>query len=119
MAAVGPVLLALTITLGWSDLDAHGGEHSFVWDARRNLVAKEDANGHLTAYGYDALDRRTDEWQHLGPQARLRTRVEVAALGAPGPADPAKEAGALHWRVTHDEHGNRLGRTDPRGYTTT
>lgn len=43
----------------------------------------------------------------------------MAALPAPGPADPGNGAGALHWRVTHDEHGNVLTRTDPRGYTTT
>jgi YD repeat-containing protein len=100
-----------------SVVDADGGEHSFVYDAFRNLVAKQDANGNLTTYGYDRLNRRTDEWQHLDAHGRVRTRGAVPDAAGEGPADPAREAGALRWHADHDANGNVVERTDPRGVT--
>jgi RHS repeat-associated protein len=100
-----------------SVVDADGGEHSFVYDAARSLLAKQDANEHLTTYGYDPLNRRTDEWQHLDAHARVRSRDSVPDASVEGPASPATEAGALHWHVAYDANGNPAERTDPRGVT--
>ncbi len=85
-----------------SVVDADLGEHSFVYDAVRNLVAKQDANGSLTTYGYDRLNRRTDEWQHLDAHPRIRSRAEVPDAAGEGPADPSNERGALRWRAVLD-----------------
>jgi RHS repeat-associated protein len=100
--------------------DPLGGEHTFVYDEQRNLVAKQDANGNLTTYRFDALNRRTDEWQHLDAHdgSRIRVRGDVPQE-FPAPPDPAAGTGQLRWTRTFDENGNVLTETDPRGLVTT
>lgn len=98
-----------------SVIDAQQGEHSFVYDGVGNLVAKQDANGSLTTYAYDLMDRRTDEWQHLDAHDRIRDLAAVPPGSAETVADPAGGTGSLHWRVSYDDSGNPTHVTDARG----
>ena len=46
-----------------------GGTTYFRYDANRNQIARQDANGNLVTYVYDKLNRLTDTYQHLAPGA--------------------------------------------------
>ncbi|MBZ4417857.1 RHS repeat-associated core domain-containing protein [Myxococcus sp. RHSTA-1-4] len=91
--------------------DALGGVHSFVYDVQRNLVAKQDANGNLTTYAHDALNRRTDEHQHLDAHTRLTPQQRGSVPGAEG-------ANTLTWKTGYDEEGNVARREDAEGQVT-
>jgi YD repeat-containing protein len=93
--------------------DAGGGEHTFVYDMARNLVAKQDANGSLTTYEYDALNLRSAEVQHLDAHARLSpwSRSVPTDRGIP---DPIAGSGALVWTTTYDANGAVETVTDPK-----
>ncbi|WP_342373837.1 DUF6531 domain-containing protein [Myxococcus stipitatus] len=91
--------------------DALEGVHSFVYDAQRNLVAKQDANGNLTTYAHDALGRRTDEYQHVDAHARLTPQQRGSVPGAEG-------TNTLHWHTGYDDEGNVSSRQDAEGQMT-
>lgn len=91
--------------------DALEGVHSFVYDAQRNLVAKQDANGNLTTYAYDDVNRRTDEYQHLDAHARLTPQQRGSVPGSEG-------ANTLHWHTGYDAEGNVSSRQDAEGQLT-
>ena len=79
--------------------------------------AGADAHVHRDLTTHDALNRRTDEWQHLDAHVRIRSRDAVPDGAAEGPASPATEVGALHWHVDFDANGNPERRTDPKNVT--
>ncbi|QSQ15624.1 RHS repeat-associated core domain-containing protein [Myxococcus landrumensis] len=91
--------------------DALGSVYSFIYDAQRSLVAKQDANGNLTTYANDALDRRTDEYQHLDAHLRLTPQQRGSVPGEEG-------TNTLHWHVGYDEEGNISSRQDAEGQMT-
>ena len=85
--------------------DALGGQHTFVYDAARNLVAKQDANANLTTYEYDSRNRREAEHQHLDAHPRLDARRRVSC--------PASNRGPLRRGMSAPSPGS--GRTTPMG----
>ncbi len=91
------------------------GATSFVYDEARNLIAKQDGNEHLTVFGYDDVNRRTDEWQQLDARARLTRRSEVAPLQRSTLPDAAFTTGALRWHADYDLAGNVTQVTEPKG----
>ncbi|QRN93038.1 hypothetical protein JRI60_27950 [Archangium violaceum] len=98
-------------------IDANEGKYTFVYDKARNLVAKQDANGHLTTYEYDERNLRSAEHQHLDPHTRLSGRASL-----PGTEDQATsdgDLGTLTWEWTYDNNGNIETETDPKGQVTT
>src|SRR3989304_8552285 len=83
-----------------ADGQTNAGETRFVYDGNRNKIAQQDANGNLTTYRYDGLDRLTDTFQHTeaGCLSDQTTR-------GPSPTNnPAcgNEATALRWRYGYD-----------------
>jgi len=99
--------------------DALEGHYSFVYDATRNLVAKQDANGHLSTFEYDELGRRTAEHVHLDEHPRLTSADRNAVpLFEPG-AETLSEVGTLTWRSTYDDNSNLYTFTDAKGQVTT
>ncbi|HYH98779.1 RHS repeat-associated core domain-containing protein [Hyalangium sp.] len=100
-------------------IDALDGRYTFVYDATRNLVAKQDANGHLSTFEYDELGRRTAEHVHLDEHPRLTSADRNAVpLFEPG-AESLSEVGTLTWRSTYDDNGNPHTFTDAKGQLTT
>ncbi len=99
--------------------DALGGRYTYVYDAARNLVVKQDANANLTTYEYDVLNLRRAEHQHLDAHARLgagnRNTVPLEELGA----TPEGEVGTLTWKWEYDANGNVESQTDPKAQVTT
>jgi RHS repeat-associated protein len=91
------------------------GATSYLYDEVRNLISKQDANGHLTIFGYDGANRRTDEWQRLDAQARLTRRSEAQGLQRSSTPDAGFTTGALHWQAEHDAAGNVTQVTEPKG----
>lgn len=91
------------------------GATTFVYDAARNLIAKQDANEHLTVFGYDDVNRRTDEWQQLDAHGRPTRRSEVEPLQRSVLPDTALTTGALHWKADYDLAGNVIKVTEPKG----
>lgn len=63
--------------------DGNGSRWQFRYDKARNLVAKLDANAHLTTYRYDARNQRTEELQHLGNNQTLPARDSLPVYVAP------------------------------------
>ncbi len=96
-------------------VETASGLTTFVYDEARNLVAKQDANAHLTIYAYDRANRRTDEWQQLDAQARLTSRSQVAALQRTVLPDAGFTTGTLHWSASYDLTGNVTQVTEPKG----
>ena len=89
-----------------------GGVTRYAYDANRNKVAQQDASGNLTTYGYDALNRLTDLYQH-------RARGTLAADTLRG-ADPGGDmATALHRRFGYNPNGNQNLMVDARGQRVT
>ncbi|WP_224365459.1 RHS repeat-associated core domain-containing protein [Hyalangium versicolor] len=99
-------------------IDALDGHYSFVYDATRNLVAKQDANGNLSTFEFDELGHRTAEHVHLDAHRR-QTAVDRASvpLFEPG-AEPLFDKGTLTWRSTYDANGNLETFTDAKGQKT-
>ncbi|MDQ3263024.1 MAG: DUF6531 domain-containing protein, partial [Myxococcota bacterium] len=97
--------------------DSLGGTHSFIYDAARNLVAKQDANENLTTYAYDLNGRRTAEHQHLDAHPRLATK-DRDNLPAPETANPPL-GGTLTRTTGYDANGNPDFAQDPLGQQTT
>jgi YD repeat-containing protein len=85
-----------------SETDPAYGLSSFVYDEVRNLLARQDANGHLTTFAFDALNRRVEEHQHLDAHPRLseadRDSVPLAEAGT----DPIAGIGTLDSSKTYD-----------------
>ena len=87
----------------------------FVYDANRNKIAQQDANGNLVTYHYDQLDRLTDTYQHtvagsITDATRRGADPRGTAVYAAG-----NEATALHWRYAYDANGNQNLLVDARG----
>nr|WP_274622814.1 RHS repeat-associated core domain-containing protein [Myxococcus fulvus] len=92
--------------------------HIFMYDPARNLIAKQDANGHLTTYEYDARNLRTAEHQHLDLHRPITGgRQNVIPLFEAGAA-PFSNVGTLTWRYTYDANGNLASTVDPKGQRT-
>ncbi|WP_233582421.1 RHS repeat-associated core domain-containing protein [Corallococcus sp. CA053C] len=98
--------------------DAADGLHSYVYDAARNLVAKQDANGSLTTFEYEARNLRTAEHQHLDAHARLTAAQRAQVPLYEGGATPSGDTGTLTWRYTYDVNGNPDSVVDPKGQRT-
>ncbi|WP_224248986.1 RHS repeat-associated core domain-containing protein [Hyalangium gracile] len=99
-------------------VDALEGHYSFVYDATRNLVAKQDANGNLSTFEFDALGHRTAEHVHLDAHLRLTAAHRTTLpLFEPG-AETLSDVGTLTWRSTYDANGNLKTFTDAKGQVT-
>ncbi|WP_224249694.1 RHS repeat domain-containing protein [Hyalangium gracile] len=99
-------------------VDALGGHYSFVYDATRNLVAKQDANGNLSTFEFDALGHRIAEHVHLDAHLRLTAAHRTTLpLFEPG-AETLSDVGTLTWRSTYDANGNLETFTDAKGQVT-
>ncbi|WP_254614821.1 RHS repeat-associated core domain-containing protein [Myxococcus sp. CA056] len=90
----------------------------FRYDVTRNLVAKEDANGNLTTYEYDARNLRTAEHQHLDKHQSLVGGRRDNYPMFEGGATPSGNVGTLTWRYTYDANGNLASQVDPKGQRT-
>jgi RHS repeat-associated protein len=88
------------------------GGTRFRYDANRNKVAQQDANGNLTTYRYDALNRLTDTYQHTVAGA---LGDGVARGGDPYAGVGGNEATALHWHYEYDINGNQSVIVDAKG----
>ncbi len=100
-------------------IDALEGHYSFVYDATRNLVAKQDANGNLSTFEYDALGHRIHEYVHLDKHPRLTAADRnTVPLFEPG-AETLGEVGTLTWQSNYDDNGNLHTFTDAKGQITT
>ncbi|NVJ24144.1 RHS repeat protein [Myxococcus sp. AM011] len=99
-------------------VDAGDRIYYFRYDEARNLVAKQDANGNLTTYEYDARNLRTAEHQHLDKHRSLvGSRRDDYPMFEAGAA-PFGDVGTLTWRYTYDENGNLASQVDPKGQRT-
>ncbi|MBX2997110.1 MAG: Ig-like domain-containing protein [Caldilineaceae bacterium] len=114
-------LLAVDESLRGVD-GVQAGVTRYAYDGNRNKIAQQDANGNLTTYKYDALNRQTDLYQHtvagnlgIHPQATPMPRGSDPAgsffYGAAG----GDENTALHWRYEYDGNDNRTLTEDPAG----
>jgi RHS repeat-associated protein len=85
-----------------------GGVTRFLYDANRNKVAQQDANGSLTTYAYDARNRLTDSYEHTV----AGTLADGSTRGAGAGGDPST---ALHWHHEYDADGNERRLVDAEG----
>src|SRR5207248_10933793 len=85
-----------------------GGVTRFFYDANRNKIAQQDANGNLVTYKYDTLNRLTDSFEHLAPGA---LNASSTRSGNPG----GNEASALHWHYGYDANNNQTLIVDALG----
>ncbi|OJH39694.1 hypothetical protein BON30_19675 [Cystobacter ferrugineus] len=99
--------------------DANGGLHTFVYDAARNLVAKQDARQNLTTYEYDELNLRQAEHQHLDEHARLGIGSRDSVPGVEDGVTAEGEKRTLTWKRTYDPNENPDTETDSKGQVTT
>jgi RHS repeat-associated protein len=88
-------LLAVDETRG-----GDGGATRFAYDGNRNKVAQQDADGNLTTYKYDALNRLSDTFQHL-------VAGKISDQTRRGDDLGGSEATALHWQYGYDGNGNQ------------
>ncbi len=77
-----------------------GGVTRFLYDAQRNRIAQQDANGNLTTYRHDALNRITDMLQHGIAGSLDDARPRSAGAGG-------DEATARRWQYGYDSGGNQ------------
>jgi RHS repeat-associated protein len=89
------------------------GVTRYFYDGNRNKIAQQDANGNLTTYRYDALNRLTDTFQHT--VAGLLT--STTARGPSPISNPAgdSESTALHWSYAYDLNSNQHAIVDAKG----
>jgi YD repeat-containing protein len=93
-----------------------GGVTRYFYDGNRNKIAQQDANGNLTTYRYDALDRLTDTFQHFAPGGiAAGTARGLDPRGSMFYAAAGDEATALHWRYGYDDGGNQTLIVDALG----
>ncbi len=89
----------------------------YFYDGNRNKIAQQDANGGLTTFKYDALNRQTDVYQHTASgnlnatTARGSDPKGSAFYGAAG----GDELTALHWQYGYDGNDNLTFTEDPAG----
>lgn len=95
--------------------DAANGLYSYVYDAARNMVAKQDANENLTTYEYDVRNLRSAEHQHLDAHSRLTSAQRDSVPLFESGATPTSNTGTLTWRHTYDGNRNEASRVDPKG----
>ena len=81
------------------------GVTRFFYDANRNRIGQQDANGNLVSYRYDALNRLTNTLQH--------TVVLSLSSGTTRAAFPIS-APALSWQFAYDLNGNQSLVVDAR-----
>lgn len=100
---------------------AAAGVTRFFYDGNRNKIAQQDANGNLTTYRYDSLNRLTATFQHTvaGALTATTTRGGDPAGGDFYAATGGNEATALHWRYGYDGNGNQTLIVDARGQRVT
>jgi RHS repeat-associated protein len=75
-----------------------GGVTRYQYDANRNLIAQQNADGNLTTFSYDALNRQTDRFQHV--------IAGTLSGGAARTSSGGDRATAQHWHYDHDANGN-------------
>jgi RHS repeat-associated protein len=91
-------LLAVDETRGGGS--SGGGVTRYAYDGNRNKVAQQDADGNLTTYKYDPLDRLSDTFQHL-------VAGKITGQTRRGDDLGGDEATALHWHYEYDGNGNQ------------
>ena len=85
-----------------------GGVTRYLYDANRNRVAQQDANGNLVTYEYDALNRVIDIFQHFVPG-------QITDITQRGTSPGGNVATALHTHFAYDDVGNQTLIVDPMG----
>ncbi|MDX2014722.1 MAG: RHS repeat protein, partial [Myxococcaceae bacterium] len=95
--------------------DGNGSTWAFRYDAARNLVAKLDANQHLTTYGYDARNQRVVELQHLANGQTLPPRSAAIPYAN---HNTAFTSGTLRTQWTYDGNGQLEDEVDAKGQLT-
>jgi RHS repeat-associated protein len=100
-------LLAVDETRGGA-----GGVTRYRYDANRNKVAQQDANGNLTTYAHDALNRITDTREHTAAGALGETVMRDSSPGG-------DDATALLWHYEYDADSNETLVVDAEGQRVT
>lgn len=112
--------------------DRLGRETVYVHDARQDITAVHDAEGHVTRNAFDSAGRPEGSTDALGrtsattfdergnltlmrDAAGNATKVEYNALDLP---TRLTDAMGGEWLRAYDERGNLLASTDPLGHTT-
>jgi RHS repeat-associated protein len=85
-----------------------GGVTRFLYDAQRNRIAQQDANGNLTTYRHDALNRVSDMFQHAVAGSLADARPRSAGAGG-------DESTARRWQYRYDSGGNQTRIVDAAG----
>src|SRR5262249_736321 len=85
-----------------------GGVTQYVYDANRNVIAQQDANGNLVTYAYDKLNRLTDTFQQLAPGQIGGDTTRVSPFGG-------NTSTALHWHYEYDGNNNPTVVVDAKG----
>ncbi len=96
-----------------ADATTVAGVTRHFYDGNRNKIAQQDANGNLTTYRYDRLNRLTDTFQHT-----VAGSLTDATVRGAGPTDnPAggDESTALHWTYEYDLNSNQRAIVDAKG----
>ena len=93
-----------------SSIDAtSAGQTFYFYDANRNKIAQQDANGNLVTYKYDDLNRLTETFQHF-TEGNL-SESTIRGLSARGndfyPVSGGDESTALHWQYEYDLNSNQ------------
>lgn len=85
-----------------------GGVTRYRYDANRNLIAQQDANGVLTTFVYDPLNRLSDRYQHRAPGTLGAGTIRTQSSG--GDVNTA-----LRWHFEYDGNGNETLIVDGEG----
>lgn len=95
------------------------GVTRYIYDANRNKLAQQDANGNLTTYRYDTLDRLIDTFEHT-----VAGELDANSVRGSDPRGQLLDAGgdaasALHWHYDYDANDNQTLIVDAEGQQVT